>query len=118
MMTEKYELRLNCNALNFSMRPKKTIYIPITIQNLSSTKIECKLLQWYLIAKNIKDLKVYNNGLDLVINKREQNDIYMTVDSNNHVGEYNFNIELYSIKNIKLKSNILEFTIIINEDEE
>ena len=42
----------------------------------------------------------------------------MTVDSNNHVGEYNFNIELYSIKNIKLKSNILEFTIIINEDEE
>ena len=114
----KYEINLSASCSKMTMRPNKTLKIPITIQNLSSTKIECKLLQLCLIAKNIKDLKVYNNELDLVINKREQNDIYMIVDSNNHVGEYNFNIELYSIKNIKLKSNILDFTIIVNEDEE
>ena len=114
----KYEINLSTFCNKITMRPNKTLKIPITIQNISSTKIECKLLQLYLIAKNIKDLKVYNNELDLVINKREQNDIYIIVESNNHIGEYNFNVELYSIKNIKLKSNILDFTIIVNEDKE
>ena len=114
----KYEINLSTPFTKITMRPNKTLKIPITIQNLSSTKIECKLLQLYLLAKNIKDLKVYNYEVDLIINKREQNDIYMTVESNNHVGEYNFSVELYSIKNIKLKSNSLNFNIIVNDDEE
>ena len=118
IFSAKYEINLSSPINKITMRPNKSIKIPITIQNLSSTKIECKLLQLYLLAKNIKDLKVYNYEIDLVINKREQNDIYMTVESNNHIGEYNFNVELYSIKNIKLKSNVLNFNIIVNDDEE
>ena len=118
IFSAKYEINLSSPINKITMRPNKSIKIPITIQNLSSTKIECKLLQLYLLAKNIKDLKVYNDEIDLVINKREQNDIYMTVESNNHIGEYNFNVELYSIKNIKLKSNVLNFNVIVNDDEE
>lgn len=114
----KYEINLSSSYKQITMRPNKTLKIPIIIQNLSTTKIECKILQLYLLAKNIKDLKVYDNELDLVINKREQNDIFITVESNNHIGEYNINIELFSIKNIKLKSNVLNFTIIVNEDQE
>jgi len=118
IFSAKYEINLSTAFNKITMRPNKTLKIPITIQNLSSTKIECKVLQLYLLAKNIKDLKVYNYEVDLIINKREQNDIYMTVESNNHIGEYNFNVELYSIKNIKLKSNGLNFNIIVNDDEE
>ena len=118
IFSAKYEINLSTPFNKITIRPNKTLKIPITIQNLSSTKIECKLLQLYLLAKNIKDLKVYNYEVDLIINKREQNDIYMTVESNNHIGEYNFNVELYSIKNIKLKSNSLNFNIIVNDDEE
>ena len=118
IFSTKYEINLSTPINKITMRPNKAIKIPITIQNLSSSKIECKLLQLYLLAKNIKDLKVYNYEVDLTINKREQNDIYITVESNNHVGEYNFNVELYSIKNIKLKSNTLNFNIIVNDDEE
>ena len=114
----KYEINLTSACNKITMRPNKTLKIPITIQNLSSSKIECKTLKLYLISKNIKDLKVYNNELDLEINKREQNDVFITIDSNNHIGEYNFSVELYSIKNIKLKSNALNFTIIVNEDKE
>ena len=118
IFSAKYEINLSSPINKITMRPNKSIKIPITIQNLSSTKIECKLLQLYLLAKNMKDLKIYNYEIDLVINKREQNDIYMTVESNNHIGEYNFNVELYSIKNIKLKSNVLNFNVIVNDDEE
>jgi len=118
IFSAKYEINLSTPFNKITIRPNKTLKIPITIQNLSSTKIECKLLQLYLLAKNIKDLKVYNYEVDLIINKREQNDIYMTVESNNHIGEYNFNVELYSIKNIKLKSNSLNFNIVVNDDEE
>ena len=118
IFSDKYEIKLSTSCTNITMRPNKNLKIPITLQNLSGNKVECKLLQLFLIAKNTKDLKVYNKELDIGINKREQNDIYILVESNNHLSEYNFNIELYSIKNIKLKSNNLEFNIIVNDDEE
>ena len=114
----KFEMNLTTPCKKITMRPNKTLKVPISIQNLSSNKIDCKTLNLYLIGKNIKDLKVYNTELDLEINKREQNDVYITIDSNNHIGEYNFSVELYSTKNIKLKSNAIDFTIIVNEDEE
>lgn len=114
----KYEIKLSTSCNKITMRPNKSLNIPITLQNLSATKIECGPLQLFLIAKNTKDLKIYNKELTLVINKREQNDVNILVESNNHCGEYNFMIELYSVKNIKLKSNPLEFNLIVNEDEE
>ena len=118
IFSAKYEINLSTACNKITMRPNKTLKIPITLQNLSNNKINCKILQLYMVAKNIKDLKVYNIEIDLEINKREQNDIFLTVESNNHLGEYNFSVELYSIKNIKLKSNDLDFNIIVNDDEE
>ena len=97
------------------MRPNKQIKISITLQNLSSNKVEFKLLQLLLIKK-IKNLKVYNKELDIVINKSEH-DIFILVEGNNHFSEYNFIIDLYSIKNVKLKINFLELKIIVNDKE-
>ena len=118
IFSEKYEIKLSSEYKTIYMRPNKSINIPITLQNISSNKVDCKLLHLFLISKNIKDLKVYDKELDLVINKREQNDVNILVESNNHISEYNFIVELYSLKNIKLKSNTLEFNIIVNDDEE
>ena len=118
MFSGKYDIKLSSNCDKLTMRPNRALNLPIALQNLSTNKIECKLLQLYLIGKNTKDLKVYNKELDLVINKREQNDVYVKIESNNYCTEYTFLIELYSNKNIKLKSNALEFTIIVNEDDE
>ena len=118
IFSHKYEIKLSSDYNQIKMRPNKSLNIPITIQNLSSNKVECKILQIFLIAKNTKDLKVYNKELDLIINKREQNDVNILVESNNHIDEYSFIVELYSIKNIKLKSNSLEFKVIVNNDEE
>ena len=111
-----YELKLSTNIKKITMRPNKSIQIPITLQNLSSSKVDCAALRLYLVAKKIYDLRVYTKELDLVINKREQNDVNILVESNNHVGEYDFSIELYPVKNIKLKSNVLEFKVIVNDD--
>ena len=118
IFSDKYEIKLSTECKKITMRPNKTLRIPITLQNLASNKVECKLLQLFLIAKNTQDLKVYNKELDIVINKREANDLFIVVDSNNHSSEYNFIVELYSIKNIKLKANNLEFNVIVNNDEE
>ena len=63
LFSEKYELKLNCNALNFSMRPNKRINIPITIQNLSNVPFNCEKYNLILFARNNKDLKVYEKKL-------------------------------------------------------
>jgi hypothetical protein len=117
MFSGKYEIKLSSVCDKFTMRPNKSLKLPITLQNLSTNAIECKPLQLYLFGKNTKDLKVYTKELDLVINKREQNDVFIQIESNNYCTEYNFTIELYSNKNIKLKTNSLEFSITVNEDE-
>ena len=115
---DKYEIKLSTPYTQFTMRPNKSITIPITIQNLSNNIIECSPLDLFIYAKNTKDLKVYTKKLEQTIHKKEQLDIDFLVESNNHCDEYNFVVELYSSKNIKLKCNILELKVIVNDDEE
>jgi hypothetical protein len=114
----KYELKLNCNSLDFSMRPNKRINIPITIQNLSSTPFNCKENNLILFARNNKDLKVYEKKVEQILNKRDQIDVNMILESNDFCKSYYFTIEVYSSANIKLKSNILSFKLEVNKDEE
>ena len=116
--SEKYELRLNCNALNFSMRPKKTINIPITIQNLSNVPFNCEQNNLILFSRNNKDLKVYEKKVGQILNKQEQIDVNMKLESNDFCKIYYFTIELYTSKDIKLKHNILSFKLEVNLDEE
>ena len=118
IFSEKYELKLNCNSLNFSMRPNKTIYIPITIQNLSSVPFDCEKYQLILFARNNKDLKVYEKKVEQVLNKHEQIDVNVLLESNEFCKIYYFTIELYTNDEIKLKKNILSFTLEVNKDEE
>ena len=114
----KYEIKISAPYTQFTMRPNKAITIPITVQNLSSGVLECAPLDLYIYAKNTKDLKAYTKKLDQIIQKREQLDIGFLIESNNNCNEYDFDVELYSTKNIKLKCNILEFKVIVNDDEE
>jgi hypothetical protein len=118
IFSEKYELKLNCNSLNFSMRPNKTINIPITIQNLSSVPFDCEKYQLILFARNNKDLKVYEKKVEQVLNKHEQIDVNVLLESNEFCKIYYFTIELYTNDEIKLKKNILSFTLEVNKDEE
>ena len=118
IFSEKYELKLNCNSLNFSMRPNKTINIPITIQNLSSVPFDCEKYQLILFARNNKDLKVYEKKVEQVLNKHEQIDVNVLLESNEFCKIYYFTIEIYTNDEIKLKKNILSFTLEVNEDEE
>ena len=118
LFSEKYELKLNCNALNFSMRPNKRINIPITIQNLSNVPFNCEENNLILFARNNKDLKVYEKKVGQILNKQEQIDINMVLESNDFCKIYYFTIELYTNKEIKLKNNILSFHLEVNNDEE
>ena len=118
LFSEKYELKLNCNALKFSMRPNKRINIPITIQNLSNVPFNCEENDLILFARNNKDLKVYEKKVGQILNKQEQIDINMVLESNDFCKIYYFTIELYTSKEIKLKNNILSFQLEVNNDEE
>ena len=118
LFSEKYELKLNCNALNFSMRPNKRINIPITIQNLSNVPFNCEENNLILFARNNKDLKVYEKKVGQILNKQEQIDINMVLESNDFCKIYYFTIELYTSEEIKLKKNILSFQLEVNNDEE
>ena len=118
LFSEKYELKLNCNALNFSMRPIKRINIPITIQNLSNVPFNCEENDLILFARNNKDLKVYEKKVGQILNKQEQIDINMVLESNDFCKIYYFTIELYTSEEIKLKKNILSFQLEVNNDEE
>lgn len=116
--SEKYELKLNCNSLHFSMRPNKKINIPITIQNLSNVPFNCKHYNLILFARNNKDLKVYEKEVDHILNRQEQIDENILLESNDVCKIYYFTIELYTSKHIKLKNNILSFTLEVNKDDE
>ena len=118
LFSEKYELKLNCNSLSFSMRPNKKFKIPITIQNLSKTSLDCEKHKLYLFARNNKDLKVHEKSITSKLNVQQQIDVNMIMESNDVQKTYYFSIELYTLDDIKLKSNTLSFTVEVNTDIE
>ena len=112
------ELKLDCNSLNFSMRPNKKILIPISVHNLSNKEFDCEKNKIILYAKNNKDLRVHEKLINQKINGLEQIDVNMLLESNEFCKIYYFTIELYSAEKINLKYNILSFKLEVNNDEE
>jgi hypothetical protein len=118
LFSEKYELKLDCNSLNFTMRPNQKIKIPITIQNLSKTPFDCEKHKLYLFGRNNKDLKVQEKKVQNILNTQQQIDVNMILESNDVQKIYYFSVELYTLEDIKLKSNVLSFSVEVNEDIE
>ena len=72
----------------------------------------------YLFARNNKDLKVHEKSITSKLNVQQQIDVNMIMESNDVQKTYYFSIELYTLDDIKLKSNTLSFTVEVNTDIE
>lgn len=118
IFSSKYELKLECNSNSFSMRPNQKKNIPVTIQNLSGSEFDSDKNKLVLFGRNNKDLKIYSTYIKETINKNEEIDALITIESNKECKVYDFSIELFSLMCNKLKSNILNFKVEINEDKE
>ena len=118
LFSNKYELILSCNSLNFSMRQNQKLKIPITIQNLSKTAFDCGKYKLFLFGRNNKDLKVYETNVNNILNSQEQIDVNMIIESNDVKKKYYFSVELYTLEDVILKSNSLSFSVEVNEDKE
>ena len=118
LFNDKYELKIHCNSLNFSMRPNQIFKIPITIQNLSKAAFDCTKYKLYLFARNNKDLKVQEKNVDNILNVQQQIDVNMILESNDVQKKYSFSIALYCLEDVKLKSNTLSCTVEVNDDME
>ena len=118
LFNDKFELKIYCNSLNFSMRPNQKFKIPITIQNLSKAAFDCTKYKLYLFARNNKDLKVLEKNVDNILNVQQQIDVNMILESNDVRKKYSFTIGLYCLEDIKIKSNTLSCTVEVNDDIE
>ena len=118
IFSKQHELKLECNSYSFTMRPNKKIKIPISISNLSGVEFDCGKNKLALFGRNNKDLKIYTVVLNNIINKSEQIDALIKIESNDICKIYDFTIELFSLMLNKLKSNILNFKVEINIDKE
>lgn len=118
IFSSKFELKIECNSNSFSMRPNQKREIPITIQNLSSGEFDCDKNKLVLFGRNNKDLIIYTSYIKQKINKNEQIDASVIIESRNDCKVYDFKIELFSLMCNKLKSNILNFKVEVNESKE
>ena len=100
------------------MRPNQKLKIPIAIQNLSKTAFDCGKFKLILFARNNKDLKVHEKNVTNLINAHQQIDVNMIIESNDVMKIYYFSVDLYTIEDIKIKSNVLSFSVDVNEDIE
>lgn len=116
IFSNKNELKLECNSNEFSMRKNQVRNIPIVLHNLSGNFFDLKKHKVVLFARNNKDLKIYTKFLEDKMNKNENKKILLKIESSDIVKVYNFTIEAFSLN--KIKSNILNFKVEINEDEE
>lgn len=112
----KCEFKLECNSNQFSMRKNQAKNIPIALHNLSGTEIDMKKYKLTLFGRNNKDLKVHTKFLEDTMNKNEKKAYLVKIESNDVNKVYDFTIEVFS--SVKMKSNILNFKVEINEDEE
>ena len=118
IFSNKFELKLRCDSRTFTMRPNTQKKIPITIYNLSNGEIDCEKNKVALYGKNNSDLKVSTYFLKNKLNKNESCEALIIIESNDKKKEYIFNIEIYSLLSNKLKNNILNFKVKINNDQE
>lgn len=118
IFSNKNELKLECNSYSFTMKPNSKMNIPITIYNLTNSEFDCYKNKVTLYGKSNQNLKVNTTQVKNKMNKSEQIDVLVTIESKDSIEDYNFSIELFSIISNKLKCNSLIFKVDIKDDEE
>lgn len=118
IFANKYELKIECLSDSFSMRPNSKKDIPITIHNLCGADFDCDKNKVTLYGRNNKNLKVNTTYIKDKMNKNDQIEALVTIESKENGKEYDFCVELYSLMGPKLKCNSLSFNVKIYEDKE
>ena len=117
-LNDSVKIKISTINTKFTMRKNKKLEIPIYIENLTNDVIEAGKNKFLLISRNSRDLLVNNKEVDQIINKKEQIETTILVETNDICKLYNFQLEMYCGSDIKLECNTLDFCIEVNEDEE
>ena len=118
IFSNKYELKIECNSYSFTIKPNSTIDIPITIHNSTNSEFDCYKNKVTLYGINNKYLNVKTTLVKNKMNKSEQIEVLVPIESKDSVIDQNFSIELFSIMSSKLKCNSLNFKVSILNDSE
>ena len=114
----KYEFKLESPKIQYIMKPKDKLELPINIINLNKIDVDCKKLKLVLFASNIKDLIVHNKELDNKIRRGDILQTFISIESNNFCKIYSFNIGLYSSEDIHVEFNSLPLKLKVFVDSE
>ena len=71
-----------------------------------------------MFGRNNKDLKVHEKSINNILNRQEQIDVNMILESNDVKKIYYFSVELYALEDVILKRNTLSFSVEVNDDIE
>ncbi len=115
---DNVKIKISTINTKFTMRKNKKLEVPIYIENLTNDIIEAGKNKFLLISRNSRDLFVNNKEIDQTINKKEQIQTSILVETNDVCKLYNFQLEMYCGSDIKLECNTIDFSIEVNEDEE
>ena len=113
----KYEFKLESNSYEYSMKTKCKMELPINIISLNKINVDCKKLKIVLLARNIKDLIIYNKELDNTIRPGETLKTFISIESSLFSKIYNFNIVLFSTEDINIEFNILSIKLKVLNDK-
>ena len=116
----KYIFKLESNKLELNLKPKENIELPINIINLNKADIDGKRLKLVLLARNTKDLIVYNKDIESIIKREESLKTSLSIETNIFSKIYTFTIELYSCEDIEIECNSLsiKLNVLADKDEE
>ena len=117
----KYEFKLESNSLEYSMKPREKMEIPLNIINLSKMDVDCKKIKLVLFGRNTKDLMINNKEIENKIGRGQALKTTISVESNNFCKNYNFTVGLFSTEDIDIEFNNLNFKLNVfvdNEEEE
>ena len=113
----KYNFKLKSDIINYSMKPKQKLEIPLTIINLNNDDVDCQKLKIILFGRNIKDLIVYNKEIKNIIRREGSTITKINVESGEFCKMYHFDVGLFSTENnIELDFNFISFKVKVSNE--
>ena len=113
----KYNFKLKSDIINYSMKPKQKLEIPLTIINLNNNDVDCQKLKIILFGRNIKDLIVYNKEIKNIIRREGSTITKINVESGEFCKMYHFDVGLFSTENnIELDFNFISFKVKVSNE--
>ena len=113
----KYNFKLKCDIISYSMKPKQKLEIPLTIINLNNNDVDCQKLKIILFGRNIKDLIVYNKEIKNLIRREGSTITKINVESGEFCKMYHFDVGLFSTENnIELDFNFISFKVKVSNE--